>query len=270
MLNRRQRLSVTIVVGVLGVGAAINACTGSPPLDAGNASPSTTSPLPRPSPTTASPAPAPTPTPTPTTASPTQQPSPTPNPREREASAQLASLKVTNRVNPSSTYQRDAFGTSWVDTDHNGCNQRDDVLLRDAVPRTVKTGWQGSCDHDVLAGTWIDPYTGRRVVLTDAKDRSQSMAVQIDHVVPLNEAWVSGASEWSYDRRRVFANDLSNLLAVDGPTNESKGDDDPAAWRPRKGFQCPYAVRWIRVKARWGLTVDTSEVRALHEMLDYC
>jgi hypothetical protein len=248
MLKRRRRISVTIVAGVLAIGATINACTSGPRADTGNASPST-SPLPQPSPTAAS---------------------PVPNQREREANAQLAGLTVTDRVNPSSTYERDAFGSSWVDTDHNGCNQRDDVLLRDAVAGTVTTGWQGSCDHDVLAGTWIDPYTGRRVVLTDAKDRSQSMAVQIDHVVPLNEAWVSGASEWSYDRRRAFANDLSNLLAVDGPTNESKGDDDPAAWRPRKGFQCAYAVRWIRVKTRWGLTVDASEVRALHEMLDYC
>jgi hypothetical protein len=262
-LSRRRRVSVAIVVGVISIGATINACTSNPPPVAGDSTPTTTSPVPQPSATTAPVEPTITPTVT-------QQPNPAMGQREREASAQLAGLTVTDRVNPSSTYDRDAFGSSWVDTDHNGCNQRDDVLLRDAVPRTVRTQWQGRCSHDVLAGTWIDPYTGHTIVLTDAKDRSQSMAVQIDHVVPLSEAWVSGASEWSYDRRRVFANDLSNLLAVDGPTNESKGDDDPAAWRPRKGFQCAYAVRWIHVKARWGLTVDTSEVRALHEMLDYC
>ena len=70
--------------------------------------------------------------------------------------------------------------------------------------------------------------------------------------------------------RRRYANDLRGLLAVDGPANAAKGDDDPAAWRPRKAFQCTYAVRWIAVKTRWRLGADPSEVRALGEMLDFC
>jgi hypothetical protein len=57
---------------------------------------------------------------------------------------------------------------------------------------------------------------------------------------------------------------------VDGPTNMSKGDDDPAAWRPRRAFQCEYAERWIGTKARWGLAADPSERRALAELLGYC
>ena len=89
-------------------------------------------------------------------------------------------------------------------------------------------------------------------------------------MVPLAEAWRSGASHWGETRRRSFANDLTELLAVDGPTNASKGDGDPAAWRPRKGYQCTYAIRWITVKDRWHLTVDPSERRALGEMLDLC
>ena len=163
---------------------------------------------------------------------------------------------------------RSSFGGSWADSDGNGCNQRDDVLLRDAVE--VRTRPQGRCDHDVLAGTWLDPYTGRRLVFTDLKEPRQAQAIQIDHVVPLSEAWRSGASGWSPDRRRAFANDLGNLLAVDGPTNMSKSDDDPAAWRPRKGFQCAYAARWIEIKTRWSLAADDSERRALEEMLGYC
>lgn len=191
-------------------------------------------------------------------------------PTSTEAEEQLQRLKVADRVKPSSAYRRGEFGSGWSDTDHNGCNQRDDVLVRDAVPGTVKTARQGRCDHDVLAGTWIDPYTGRTIVVSDAKQPSQSMAIQIDHIVPLSEAWVSGASEWSRDHRRLFSNDLSNLLAVDGPTNESKGDHDPAAWRPRKAYQCRYARRWIATKLRWNLTADPSEIRALQEMLGYC
>lgn len=107
-------------------------------------------------------------------------------------------------------------------------------------------------------------------MLADAKEPSQAQAVQIDHIVPLSEAWSSGAFAWRPERRMRFANHLAGLLASNGPTNASKGDDDPAAWRPRKGFQCEYAARWIGVKARWGLDVDQSEVRALEEMLGYC
>ncbi|WP_406036093.1 HNH endonuclease family protein [Nocardioides sp. NBC_00163] len=180
--------------------------------------------------------------------------------------AELAT--VARRPDGLVAYARSSFGGDWVDRDGNGCNQRDDVLLRDAVE--VRTRPQGRCDHDVLAGTWVDPYTGRRLVFTDLKQPRQAQAIQIDHVVPLSEAWRSGASGWSPERRRAFANDLGNLLAVDGPTNMSKRDDDPAGWRPRKGFQCAYAARWIETKTRWSLAADGSERRALGEMLAYC
>ena len=186
------------------------------------------------------------------------------------AARELRALATAPRDPHVAPYVRAAFGDSWDDTDGNGCNQRDDVLLRDAVPDTVTVAVQGACDHDVVAGTWVDPYTGRRLVFDDLKDLHQAEAIQIDHVVPLAEAWRSGASRWGQARRRSFANDLTELLAVDGPTNASKGDGDPAAWRPRKGYQCTYAIRWITVKARWHLTVDPSERRALGEMLGFC
>jgi Protein of unknown function (DUF1524) len=186
------------------------------------------------------------------------------------ARAALDWLALQPRPRGTQGYARDAFGRSWIDTDHDGCNQRDDVLLRDAVPGSTTVARQGGCDHDVLAGTWHDPYTGRTLTFTDLKDLHQAEAIQIDHVVPLAEAWVSGARRWSIERRETFANDLGELLAVDGPTNTSKGDGDPAAWRPRKGYQCAYARRWIAVKARYHLAVDTSERSALTQMLDVC
>jgi hypothetical protein len=186
------------------------------------------------------------------------------------ARAQLAELPTIGRHPSTPAYDRDAFGTAWADTDHNGCNQRDDVLLRDALPGTARTQRQGACDHDVLAGSWVDPYTGRTLTFTDLKDPHQAQAIQIDHVVPLAEAWRSGAAGWREARRRAFATDLRELLAVDGPTNMGKGDDDPAAWRPRAAFQCEYAARWIATKARWHLAADDSERRALREMLDTC
>ena len=186
------------------------------------------------------------------------------------ARAQLGRLVVRPRPQGTRGYVRDAFGSDWVDTDHNGCNQRDDVLLRDAVPGSTKVAQQGACDHDVLAGSWHDPYTGHTLRFTDLKELSQAEAIQIDHVVPLAEAWVSGAAGWNHDRREAFANDLHELLAVDGPTNMSKGDGDPAAWRPRKGYQCTYAQHWIAIKTAWHLAVDPPEVAALRQMLGYC
>ncbi len=182
----------------------------------------------------------------------------------------LRSLEVTRRPRGTLGYERSSFGTAWADVDGNGCNQRDDVLLRDAVPGTVTVGVQGPCDHDVLAGRWRDPYTGQLLSFTDLKDLRQAQAIQIDHVVPLAEAWVSGARSWSADRRERYANAPSVLLAVDGPANQSKGASDPAAWRPRKAYQCDYAARWIRIKSAWDLEVDPSEVRALEDMLATC
>ncbi len=202
---------------------------------------------------------------------PAASPAPSPAPASAaEARAQLSRLAVRPRPQGTRGYVRDAFGSDWVDTDHDGCNQRDDVLLRDSVPGTTKVAQQGACDHDVLAGSWHDPYTGRTLHFTDLKDLSQAEAIQIDHVVPLAEAWVSGAAGWSRDRRESFANDLHELLAVDGPTNASKGDGDPAAWRPRKGYQCTYAKHWIAIKTAWHLAADPSEVAALRQMLGYC
>lgn len=187
-----------------------------------------------------------------------------------EAVARLDALEVGPRDPTVPRYDRDAFGTAWADVDGNGCNQRDDVLLRDAVPDTVTVAPQGGCDHDVLAGTWVDPYTGRTLTFDDLKDLRQAQAIQIDHVVPLAEAWRSGASSWGSSRRRAFGNALAVLLASDGPTNAAKGDDDPAAWRPRRPYQCEYAVRWVAVKSEWSLSVDRSESRALREMLAAC
>lgn len=189
--------------------------------------------------------------------------------RAKSALDRLEGLRLIER-HPAGVagYRRDAFGTGWVDTDHNGCNQRDDIL--NASAQQVRVERQGSCDHDVVAGTWADPYTGRTMTFTDLKDQRQAQAIQIDHVVPLAEAWASGAHAWNRFRRVQYANDLRNLLAVDGPTNASKGSNDPAAWRPRKQYQCAYARRWIEVKSQWGLGADPSEVAALKSMLTYC
>lgn len=168
------------------------------------------------------------------------------------------------------TYDRDSFGEPWSDVDDNGCNQRDDTLLRDAAADTITVAVQDSCDHDVLAGTWHDPYTGQQLTFDDLKDPSQAQALTIDHVVPLAEAHRSGAASWGQDRRTAFANDLTNLVAVGGAANSSKSDQDPATWQPPPTVRCDYATVWVSVKTDWGLGVDRAERAALQQILASC
>ena len=64
-------------------------------------------------------------------------------------------------------------------------------------------------------------------------------------MVPLNEAWQSGAWKWTAAKRQAYANDLgykASLIAVSASSNRSKGDREPQAWMPtRPGYQCAYA-----------------------------
>ena len=118
---------------------------------------------------------------------------------------------------------------------------------------------------NVVAGTWISTYDGK---ILDAPAK-----VEIDHLVPLANAWRSGASNWTDTRREDFANDLDHpeLVAVSTAANRAKGDQDPSTWRPqRTGAWCDYASDWIAVKAHWKLTVTAAEKVALTELLGWC
>jgi Protein of unknown function (DUF1524) len=160
-------------------------------------------------------------------------------------------------------YQRVAdFGAAWVyDTDHNGCRTRDDVLRRDLAG--VRTS--GRCT--VVAGTLNDPYTGVSVRFS----RSDAAAVQVDHVYPLGLAWQHGAAGWPQQRRLAFANDSANLLATTAHANESKGDRGPARWLPpSRGYRCAYAVRYVAVATRYGLSVSAADRAALSASVDTC
>ena len=95
----------------------------------------------------------------------------------------------------------------------------------------------------------------------------------VDHLVPLAEAWDSGASDWDAKRRQAFANDLgarNSLIAATASSNRKKGDRDPAEWLPRPVDRCRYVVAWIATKARWSLSVDSVEKLALVQILGFC
>lgn len=165
----------------------------------------------------------------------------------------LDSLSVAT-PNPAG-YERSAF-TLWIDADHDGCDTRAEVLKAESlVPVTTNS----SCT--VQAGEWNSWYDG--ATWTNASD------VDIDHLVPLAEAWASGAYAWTAEQREAYANDLAydhTLEAVTDNVNQSKGDRDPAAWLPALN-QCRYAQYWVTVKDRWNLTVDAAERAALDRLL---
>ncbi|KAG5923901.1 hypothetical protein E4U42_004793 [Claviceps africana] len=97
--------------------------------------------------------------------------------------------------------------------------------------------------------------------------------LDIDHMVPLKNAWISGASSWTTDRRRDFANDITRpqLWAVSAHSNRAKSDEGPDLWKPPlQDFWCTYSKSWIQVKSHYGLTVTDEEKDALSSMLDTC
>jgi len=165
-------------------------------------------------------------------------------------------------------YTRTAFGPAWSDdtTDpdgHNHCDTRDDILARDLTQITYKSG---HCT--VATGTMHDPYTGRTIHFVRGP---KSTVIQIDHVVPLGDAWVVGAAQLTAIQRMDLAEDPLELLAVDGPTNEAKGDGDASQWLPPStGYDCSYVARQIAVKAKYRLWVTAAEKTAMQKVLAGC
>ena len=181
------------------------------------------------------------------------------------ALAALRGLPVKGRA-PKTGYSREQFGQAWADVDRNGCDTRNDILRRDLTSYVLKVGTNGCL---VLSGTLKDPYTGRTIGFV--RGAATSEAVQIDHVVALSDAWQKGAQQLSLTTRTALANDPLNLLAVDGPTNDAKGDGDAATWLPpSKSYRCAYVARQVAVKARYHLWVTTAERDAIARILTGC
>lgn len=181
------------------------------------------------------------------------------------ALAALETLDVKGRA-PQTGYEREQFGAAWADTDHNGCDTRNDILARDLEGETFRPG-----THDciVLTGVLDDPYTATEIHFQRGQDTSTK--VQIDHVVALSDAWQKGAQQLSVEDRTQFANDPLNLLAVDGPANSQKGAGDAATWLPaNRSFRCDYVSRQIAVKARYDLWVTSAEKDAMSRVLSNC
>ncbi|MEV6288062.1 HNH endonuclease family protein [Kribbella sp. NPDC051770] len=172
------------------------------------------------------------------------------------AQTQLASLTVKTEGSTSG-YSRDLF-PHWI-TVSGTCDTRDEVLKRDGTGVTV----DAQCEP--TAGRWYSVY--------DATYVEDDSAIDIDHIVPLAEAWKSGANAWTTAKRQQFANDrsIAQLIAVSASSNRSKGDRDPSEWKPTNtNVHCIYAREWIWVKYTYKLSLQAAEKTALQQMLAAC
>ena len=157
-------------------------------------------------------------------------------------------------------YNRDLFA-DWYDADRNGCNTRKEVLIAESLD-PVQIGSKCS----ISGGRWFSIY--------DNVETTDSSKFDIDHMVPLSEAWDSGAWNWNADQRKHYSNDLDQpffLIAVTASSNRSKSDRDPAEWMPpNSAYHCEYVRIWIEIKRAWDLSVDQAEHDYLARKLASC
>jgi hypothetical protein len=159
-------------------------------------------------------------------------------------------------------YARAAFGSDWIDADHDCHDTRAEVLMAEST--AIVTFNANGCT--VATGRWTDPWSG--YTATSAGD------FDIDHLVPLADAWRTGAWAWTPEQRQAFAQNLDDpdeLNAVRKSVNTSKSDRTPDQWKPPLTTAwCRYSMSWARIKHNWSLTVTTSELTALQQMNASC
>jgi hypothetical protein len=211
---------------------------------------------------TRTPTPTATPTVSPITESPkpTETKKPTTKPATELTDLQVLIPELVVAAEQGAGYDRDLF-KHWIDADGDGCNTRREVLIAEAKIKPTVSG-----DCDLYGGEWYSVYD--QVTTTDPS------SFDVDHLIPLKEAWDSGAYAWSSEKRKEFANDLGfggSLIAVTASSNRSKSDRDPYDWLPvNTGYRCSYVTNWVKVKIRWGLTVDSSELAMIKEFGKTC
>lgn len=150
----------------------------------------------------------------------------------------------------------------WVDEDRDCQNTRQEVLIEESVEPVVLD--ERGCK--VISGLWEDPFTGN--TYTNPSD------LDVDHMIPLKEAHVSGGYLWSPAEREQYANDMSNpdtLIAVSSSANRQKGAKDVAQWLPpNEAYRCEYVIRWMNLKETWGFSSDDNELKVLFAVLEAC
>ena len=182
---------------------------------------------------------------------------PPPPPSESTARTELAALTV-GTPHSMDGYSRDAFDI-WADQP-DGCTTRQDVLARDGDGVV-----EGDDGCQPTSGSWYSAYDDTTVTVV--------AQATIDHVVPLADAWRTGADQWTAARRKAFGNDLTDaqLIIASSSSNSAKSDQDPSEWKPpNRAYWCTYGEQYVSVKYRFDLFVTSAEKDALGELLDAC
>ena len=167
-------------------------------------------------------------------------------------------LTITVQNERPNGYSRSMF-KHWVDADGDSCDTREEVLIAESTSRAQVDAY--GCK--VIEGDWLSPY--------DNAAHTNPSELDIDHMIPLKEAWDSGAWAWSAMQRQLFANDLTDsrsLIAVTAGQNRSKSDRDPSNWLPpRTQYRCTYLAEWVAIKSHWKLSMDQSEFGRIKNVL---
>lgn len=162
---------------------------------------------------------------------------------------------------PAVPYNRDLHFGGWLrDSGVDSClNTRGKVLIRDSSSSV--TFFPNGCA--VETGSWNDPYTAR--LHTHSKD------IQIDHVVALKNAYMTGAHEWDFKKRCLYGNFLGNnfhLMSVNGKENMKKSDSTPSGYvPPNKAFTCQFVKNWLYIKLIWELRTTPKETTAIKNIV---
>ncbi|WP_404373650.1 DUF1524 domain-containing protein [Kytococcus sedentarius] len=191
----------------------------------------------------------------------------TPTTAEAGTTSYSAPLRAAVRALPvavenNASYDRDRHFGPWRDANGDCQNTRQEVLLQERRSTTVVYWGKDRCT--VKSGRWVSSW--------DNRTHSLASGLQIDHTVPVAEAWGSGAKRWTQTRRRAFYNDLTDPRALSAQTsalNFAKGARGPEAWLPPAN-RCRYVKDWVAVKLRWRLTVDSAEKTALTRLASSC
>ena len=176
---------------------------------------------------------------------------------------QLNLLLINDDFSQIPSYDRELYFGSWTDEDGDCQNTRAEVLIQESLS---VLGFRSSSNCVVDNGEWLDPYTNNLYYFASELD--------VDHVVPLYNAWQSGAYLWNDFKREEFANDMifeDHLIAVDKYQNRQKGAKDPSEWMPANSdFHCEYVAIWIEIKYLWELTITSSEYKFLDTVISSC
>lgn len=204
------------------------------------------------------------------TAQSTSTPTGTPSASSVPVAGTALDLLGTLEVKPASSngkYDRDLFGDPWEDIDGNGCDTRNDMLLRDLEEITVQAD-----ECTVILGTIVDPYSGKTVNFD--KSKGGGGGLDIDHVIALSAAFRTGGEAWNSEKKLQFANDPLNLITSASGPNRAKGDKDASEWLPatagNPAYNCIYVARQVAVKAKYGSWVTQAESDAMRTVLNTC